>query len=166
MIVKNVLIGWKYTVDEVTEEYSVNGDLLSLRNRSGLTHTLVYDLPIAEGGDQYDYTLDRIIGPFGEYISLTNDPSSGNALYRTMIDPAGNIYRYEYDANINLTSISYPDETPLDSNDNLTRVYHYEDNNFIHALTGITNENGNRVRTWAYDKQKVELSPAQVSVMK
>ena len=29
--------------------------------------------------------------------------------------------------------------------------YHYEDVNFVHALTGITDENGVRFATWSYD---------------
>ena len=31
------------------------------------------------------------------------------------------------------------------------RTYHYEDPNFVHALTGITDENGARYATWGYD---------------
>ncbi len=35
--------------------------------------------------------------------------------------------------------------------DGTLRTYHYEDTNFPNALTGETDEKGNRIRTWAYD---------------
>jgi YD repeat-containing protein len=49
--------------------------------------------------------------------------------------------------------VTYPDDTPGDAADNPVRAYHYEDATFANALTGITDENGNRFATWAYDSQ-------------
>ncbi|MGH8613902.1 MAG: hypothetical protein ACREYF_18235 [Gammaproteobacteria bacterium] len=68
-----------------------------------------------------------------------------------MTDPAGGAYRYSYDGNDNLASVRYPDETPSDDSDSPKRLFHYEDARFPHALTGITDENGNRFATYAYD---------------
>lgn len=42
----------------------------------------------------------------------------------------------------NLTKVIYPDKS--------FRQYHYENTTFFHALTGITNENGNRYATFTY----------------
>ena len=64
-------------------------------------------------------------------------------------DPAGNIYRYEYDLNDNLTDVIYPGTTPTNST---RRIYHYENQYFPHFLTGITDENGDRYATFAYDE--------------
>ena len=47
--------------------------------------------------------------------------------------------------------MSYPDETPADLNDNPTKQYHYENTTYIHHLTGITDEEGNRYATYTYD---------------
>jgi YD repeat-containing protein len=52
---------------------------------------------------------------------------------------------------VNLASVGYPDATPADRNDDPIRVYHYEDTGFPHHLTGLTDENGSRFATWAYD---------------
>ena len=57
--------------------------------------------------------------------------------------PGNRVYVYGYDAAGRLTSVNYPD--------NAVRTYHYEDINFVHALTGITDENGDRFATWSYD---------------
>ena len=70
---------------------------------------------------------------------------------QALTDPAGGVHSYRYDGNGNLASVGYPDTTPADPNDDAIRVYHYEDPRFSHHLTGITDENGNRFATWAYD---------------
>jgi YD repeat-containing protein len=84
---------------------------------------------------------------------------------RRMLDPAGQAYVFEYDgpsgpasAN-NLTKITFPDNT--------VRTYHYNEaaqinsgtacpglpSGLPNALTGITDENGDRFATWSYDCQ-------------
>ncbi len=47
-----------------------------------------------------------------------------------------------------LAAVSYLDE---DGRQSATRRYHYEDANHRHLLTGITDENGNRFATYAYN---------------
>lgn len=71
----------------------------------------------------------------------------------TLTDPAGGVYRYRYDANDNLASVHYRDDTPSDDSDNPKRLYHYEDSRFAHALTGIMDEAGHRFATYAYDEK-------------
>lgn len=65
--------------------------------------------------------------------------------------PAAGVYSYRYDGQNNLASVSYPDATLADPDDDPTRVYHYEDTRFPHHLTGITDENGGRFSTCGYD---------------
>jgi YD repeat-containing protein len=143
--------GWRYTLpDDAVEEYDVTGKLISITNREGFTQTLSYDVSTAEGGDGNANTLDKVTDNFGRTLTFTYNT---NGRIATMIDPAGNVYRYTYDAAGNLASVVYPDETPANNTDNPMRIYHYENANFPYALTGITDENGNRFATWGYDSQ-------------
>ena len=143
--------GWRYILaDDTVEQYNTSGQLVSISNRAGLTQTLFYDVAAAEGGDDDPQTLDRIADPFNRTLTLGRDAGGRIA---SLTDPAGHVYRYDYDANGNLIAVHYPDATPADPNDDPVRGYHYEDANFVHALTGITDENGNRFASWGYDDQ-------------
>lgn len=42
--------------------------------------------------------------------------------------------------------------------DNTSKTYHYENTNFPHHLTGITDENGIRFATWEYDSEGRAIS--------
>jgi len=78
-------------------------------------------------------------------------------------DPTGAVYWYDYDPDTgNLVSVTFPDETPADDADNPTRVYRYDDPNPSnpHALTGITDENGDPFAQFAYDAQNRAVSSA------
>jgi YD repeat-containing protein len=144
-------IGWQVsTEDNMVEDYDISGKLVSITNLQGQTQTLAYDLTSIEGGDDNLSTLDKITGHFGRTLTIGYD---GNGRITTVTDPAGEDYGYSYDVNGNLTIVTYPDETPGNSNDNPTRIYHYEDVSFIHALTGSTDETGNRFATYGYDSQ-------------
>ncbi len=148
---QDVRTGWELTdSNDVVETYDAQGKLISITNRQGQTQTLNYDLTAAQGGDDNTDTLDSVTGPFGRTLTFSYN---ANGLLAAITDPEGNSYSYAYDTNNNLETLTYPDETPADSNDNPTRVYHYEDTNFIHALTGITDETGNRFASWGYDAQ-------------
>ncbi len=132
--------GWRYTdgaTDEV-ETYDASGKLIAIASR-GLTQALSYD---SEG------FLKTVTDPFGRELRFTYNTKG---FVETMIDPAGGVYHYSYDTKNNLVSVSYPDATPSDDSDNPKRLYHYEDPRFPYSLTGITDENGNRVATYAYD---------------
>jgi YD repeat-containing protein len=60
-----------------------------------------------------------------------------------MTDPSGQVYRYQYAANNNLTKVIYPDGK--------SRSYLYENTSYIHALTGVVDENNVRYATYGYD---------------
>ncbi|MBL4674279.1 MAG: RHS repeat protein [Arenicella sp.] len=92
----------------------------------------------------------------GELQSVTNTYGhSLNFVYAdnriaSIEDQLGNIYRYTYDAVGNLNRVTFPDVTPIDS-DNPFKTYHYDDTNNPNLLTGITDENGDRYATFAYN---------------
>ncbi len=140
---QQVITGWRLIqLNGITEEYDTNGKLLKITNRIGHTQSLQYDV------DSDPQTLDKVTGPFGRTLTFTYD---AQGRIQTLSDPAGALYQYAYGANGNLVAVTYPDETPGNSSDNPVRQYHYENVNFPHALTGITDENGNRYATWNYD---------------
>ncbi len=123
-----------------TENYDIYGNILSEVTASGLTttYTREWNSP----------SRKWITGPFGHTLSFVRGVGTNHI--ETMTDPEGNVYRYQYDANDNLTTVIYPDDTPGDDTDNPRRIYHYEDSYFTHFLTGITDENGVRFATFEY----------------
>jgi YD repeat-containing protein len=145
----NVRIGWRYTTaDNSAETYTATGKLTSIADSSGLTQTLVYSdasTPITIAPTTG--LLLRVTDTFGHQLNFTYD---ANSRISTLIDPAGGVYRYAYDANNNLASVTYPDGTG--------KTYHYENTAFPHALTGVTDENGNRFATYTYDAQGRAIS--------
>jgi len=151
--------GWRYTTSNDTVElYNLSGQLLSISNRQGQTNVFSYDITVADGGDDDNSTLDKVTGFNGDVMSFTYDSNPFVKRITSMTSPEGNTYLYSYDALGNLQTVTYPDNTPNDSNDNPTRRYHYENTTFPHHLTGITDETGVRYATWHYDSQGRAIS--------
>lgn len=132
------LVGWKYTVasNQNIEMYDASGKLLSISNRAGATQTLAYTNGL----------LQSVTDPAGRQITFAYDTSSRVVSATT---PNG-IYGYTYSANGVLSRVTYPDSAQ--------RVYLYEDTRFPTYLTGITDENGKRFATYAYDDQGRAIS--------
>lgn len=125
---------WRYTTtDASTEIYSTNGKLLQVTNRQGLSQHYAYN-----GAGQ----LTSITDQYGRSLYLSY---GAQARLTRLTDPASRQYVYAYDTDNNLSSVTYPDGT--------SRIYHYGNVRYPHALTGITDENGNRYTTWSYDAQ-------------
>jgi YD repeat-containing protein len=145
----NVRIGWRYTTtDHSVETYTASGKLVSMADRTGLGQTLAYsDASTPATVAPVAGLLLRVTDSFGHTLNFTYD---SNRRISTLTDPAGSLYRYGYDANNNLVSVTYPDGS--------SKTYHYENTAFPHALTGLTDENGNRYATYAYDAQGRGLS--------
>ncbi len=120
-----------------TETYSATGSLLTEVSSKGETTTYTYTV---------DGALEKVTNHYGLEISFTYQ----DGVLISVTDPLAQVYRYEYDANDNLTAVVYPDSTASDS-DNPRRTYHYEDATFPNHLTGITDENGDRYSTYGYD---------------
>ncbi|MDO8412780.1 MAG: DUF6531 domain-containing protein, partial [Gallionellaceae bacterium] len=140
------LTGWTYTTDDhKIETYNASGQLTSTTNRIGQTTTLNYSDGSAvtpNGGYVLDAAgvpttaalsaglLIRVTDAYARSLSLGYDSLSRIV---KMTDPAGGVYGYTYDANSNLSLVTYPDLT--------TKTYLYENPTYPHALTGILDEN-------------------------
>jgi RHS repeat-associated protein len=139
-------LGWTYYVaaTEETETYDITGQLTALRTRSGLTQVLSYN---AQG------LLGTVTDTFGRQFGFTYGSAGGLA---SMADPAGGLYQYSYDAVGNLNSVTYPDLA--------VRAYSYNESAYTqntylpYALTGITDELGNRFATFNYNTQGDAIS--------
>lgn len=150
-----------YTDSRAIEKYDRFGKLLSIQNDRGILLTFYYDIALVNGGDDDPATLDKVEDNFGNSLWFTYDTEGRIS---AMTDPEGDKYRYQYNTNDILNYVSYPDDTPTAAGsnpfgeDNPYREYHYEDVNFLQALTGITDEKGNRFATWTYDAQGRAIS--------
>lgn len=135
-----VRTGWRFHLaDSSVESFDAGGRLDRIDFLDGRSVTLTYD---PEG------RLAAVVGDFGRALGFTPD---AQGRIGSVTDPAGATYGYDYDAAGNLARVTYPDETPADPTDNPYREYLYEDPAFPHALTGIVDEAGNRLATYAYD---------------
>lgn len=127
------LTGYLYTSENKTKEtYNTSKKLTRIEYQGGEALDLTYD-----GSGR----LSTVTDEHGRTITLTYDGSSRVA---TAVTPDGT-FTYSYDGNNNLIEVEKPDTK--------TREYHYEDTNFVNALTGITNEDSVRISTWAYDSE-------------
>jgi len=123
--------GWRLTTAEMdVETYDASGRLTAVALRSGKSYALNYP----------NGRLATVTDAFGAVVTFTYD---GSDRLSGFVAPGNRAYVYGYDAKGRLARVTYPD--------NSVRTYHYEDTNFVHALTGITHENGTRYATWAYD---------------
>jgi len=122
---------WLLTLsDGTTEIYEESGKLTQSTTAAGLTTQYAYA----------DNQLINVTGPFGDTLNL--EYTDGRISRVT--GPDGSV-DYSYDNFGNLTQVSYPDGT--------ARQYLYENTRYIHALTGVINEQGIKVAMWEYDDQ-------------
>lgn len=131
--------GWELTkANGQVEKYNSAGQITLLTTNTGFSKQFFYN---------EDQQLNEVRDHFGNKLTFTYN-TNGRIESLTLPDMS-NIY-YEYDGD-HLTTVIYPDSTPIDGSDNPRKLYHYDDPNFAHALTGISNENGNRLVSWEYD---------------
>ena len=123
---------FSYSFDGITvERYSSNGLLESVTRPFFGAYTLSYDA---------QNNLQTISDSFGRTLQFTYNTDDK---IESITAPDNLVVAYGYNSNGILETVTY------DGTD--TRTYHYEDPNFGGALTGITNENSDRVSTWEYD---------------
>ena len=127
------------------ENYNLEGQLISSVDTNGYQINYTYNA---------DNQLDQVNNHYGQAINF----SYGINNVASVTDSLGSIYGYEYDANNNLIAIIYPDTTLNDDTDNPRKIYHYENPDYPNHLTGITDENGNRYATYAYDENGKAIS--------
>ncbi|MEW8509080.1 MAG: hypothetical protein AB2598_20555 [Candidatus Thiodiazotropha sp.] len=136
---------WKYIdASGNIEIYNPDGTFIKHIDNKGRETNLNY----ANG------KLAQVINWRGNHLDFNYD---GNGRLSQVIDSAGHIYRYEFDGSL-LSSITFPDNTPEDTNDNPVRLYVYENYEMPGALTGIIDENGDRYTTWSYDESGRAIS--------
>lgn len=136
--------GWvlKIWADDSTEYYDASGALLKIVQRNGWTTSLTYSTP----------TTSLAIAPFaGLLINITNHFGRKLQLRYNdigqlikLIDPAGGEIKYGYDTSLNLTKVTWQDNTAKQY------VYGIPANGL---LTGVIDELGVRIGTYAYDSQ-------------
>jgi YD repeat-containing protein len=136
--VNDVNVAWRYHLEEVTEEYSRDGKLLSITASNGMKQELFYD---ATSG-----LLSRVKDATGRELVFSY---TGNQISSVTVD-GNKTTSYTYNSLGLITTVTRPDNT--------TRIYHYEDSRFPAALTGITDERGKRYATWTYDAQGRAIS--------
>ncbi|MCK5831914.1 MAG: RHS domain-containing protein [Methylococcales bacterium] len=139
----------EYTVtyqDTRVEIFNLSGQLIQQTDSSNLTTSFSYDT---------DNRLITITSPFTKTLSFVY---GSNNHVQSVTTPDGPI-AYQYNGLGNLTKVTYADDT--------SKTYHYEDANFVHHLTGITDENGKRFATWSYNSDgKATSSEHAVGVEK
>ncbi|MES9992769.1 MAG: hypothetical protein ABW098_12495, partial [Candidatus Thiodiazotropha sp.] len=116
--------------DGRVESYDPSGKLISDTNPQGHSTNYTYD------------SEERLVGargPFGRELSIVYNTNNQIASITT---PDGEL-QYDYDTAGNLVSVTYPDRS--------IKTYHYEDTDYPHNLTGITDESNTRYATWTYD---------------
>ena len=124
--------GWTVKENNVTETFDTAGKLLTIQQLDGRTVSLTYDAQTSR--------LSQVADDIGSSITFAYN---AQGLISTITDQAGRQWQYGYDANDNLSSVTNPDST--------VKTYRYDDLNFVHALTGITDERQIDFATYAYN---------------
>lgn len=119
--------------DDRRETYDNNGKLLVITDRNGWVIRLSYD---AAG------QLQAMSNPFGRQLRLQYD---ANGWLAALTSPDASVTHFSFDAQGKLLAITWPDGN--------VKRYHYEDARFPRALTGITDETGQRIGSYTYDAQ-------------
>jgi RHS repeat-associated protein len=157
--------GWRFTDENgQVENYDSNLRITSIQFPGNYTWTYTYNT-----AGQYTSVTDSL----GRSIQLTY---LANGLLDTVTAPDGTRRSYAYDQNLyfnaalgaadylsmhaRLVKVVHPDTTPLTDADNPTTTYLYEDPGLPNALTGVIDERGIRIRTWAYDSSGRGMSSA------
>lgn len=158
-------ITWRYTTEGTVEHYDDQGRIVYQRRGAGTETTYTYN------GDDIYVDNER-----GRLLTVTTEPDIPDDIYTwapefdatysprriaKITTAGGSEYRYLYDNDGMLSTVIFPDDTPLDLSDNPTRQYHYADSppdgsgvvKFPSLLHGITDARGHRYVEWGYDAE-------------
>ncbi len=132
-------IGWRLRMpDGEVREFDLNGYLIAVRNLSDPLN----DIALVYNAEKSVSTVTDAQGRMLRFEYASN-------LLRRIDLPDGTAVAYDYDANLNLTGVTYPG--------NVTKQYHYNEPGLAgaidqrHHLTGITSEDGQRYASFGYD---------------
>lgn len=137
---------WLELIDGVYTVYLPDGGRHvygALRDIGYKTYRLTKIIDSGGNATLLTYSADRlvsIVDSFGRSLSLTY---SDDGLLIGVKTPEGETISYTYDSAKNLVGVRYPDGS--------TRGYNYENVSLPNNLTSLTDENGVRVTTVAYD---------------
>ncbi|MGA7780609.1 MAG: hypothetical protein WCA85_23310 [Paraburkholderia sp.] len=134
--------GWTLTdfASGTAEAYSTQGQLLSETTKTGFVRTLTYDT-----SGRISAVVQHALGTNSRWdIALRLSYDARGRLVR-LTDPSSGFTQYQYDSSDNLTAVTWPDGS--------VRQYVYDDLRFKGALTGVIDETGARISTWAYDSK-------------
>ncbi|MCF6281624.1 MAG: DUF6531 domain-containing protein [Candidatus Polarisedimenticolaceae bacterium] len=131
--------GWLLVkADGQIEKYNAAGKITLITTSDGFSKHFTYS-----GG-----LLTVVEDHFGNKLTFTYDI---NNQIEILTLPDFTAISYRYDLQGRLVTVIYPDDTPTNLLNNPQKQYHYEKDNYPNALTGITNENGQRYASWDYD---------------
>lgn len=132
---------WTYTTElGLVEVYNQQGQLQSITHIDGNMYTLEYS---AEGKLNYVYSPNS--------SRLSFEYNADNKIQR-VTGGFDNSYKYYSTDSIMLSRV-----LPTFGKGS-SRDYHYEDENFVSLLSGITDENDDRVVTWTYNDKGQAIS--------
>lgn len=137
--------GWRYhTEDDGVETYEEKGRLKAIKARTGQSFKLVY-----KSSGKLDYAEDN----FGQRMTFVQD-----SFFRiTQVkDPAERPYKYDYDTQGNLTTVTYPDTKFIRHIYN--EAAYTSGVSQPHAMTGIKDEKGIRFATITYDAKGMAIA--------
>ncbi|MEM9103397.1 MAG: RHS domain-containing protein, partial [Pseudomonadota bacterium] len=130
---------WIYTYRDITYRF-INNRLISKTNLQGFTQTYFYE----------NDRLTKITNHFGQSIQYRYN----NGRVDEIATPDGNIYSLNYNSDGLIEQIIYPDNTPLDDQDNPSKRFLY--NNSL--LTQIIDESGIVYARWQYNENQKAIS--------
>ena len=132
-------ISWRLRMpDGEVHEFDTGGYLVAIRNPNDPLN----DVVIAYNADKAMSTVTDAQGRVLRFEYVDN-------LLQRIVLPDGTDVAYDYDANLNLTAVTYPGGA--------TKHYHYNESGFAgdvdqrHHLTGITSEDDQRFASFGYD---------------
>lgn len=126
-----IILGYTYIPnDSSIETYDARGRLQSIEDDRGQALYFSYTGAL----------LEVVATATGRALTYTHTPEGRVG---QISNSGGASWKYDYDAIGNLLQVEHPDGS--------TRVYHYENPDYPHALTGESDERGHRIRSWVYD---------------
>jgi len=130
--------------DDSVWQFDTTGKLLTVTQRNGWVRTHTYSTAGTSAG-----LLIGVTNHFGRSLSFQYNAAGQLS---SVITPDGRVISYGYDstaATARLTTVNYPGV----AGGTVSKTYLYENTTFPQLLTGIIDEKGSRLATYAYDGQ-------------
>ncbi len=132
--------------DDSRWQFDAAGKLLTVTQRNGWVATYSYSTSSTPSNvAPVTGLLISVANQFGRALGLTYNAASQ---LESVTTPEGQTYRYQYDgatASARLTTATFPGA--------VSKTYLYENTAFAQLLTGMVDESGNRLASYAYDSQ-------------